>query len=225
MEYYVLKYSTGKEIGKTYPQTNGMSDNYNFEISDSINFLPNLETPLFIPNLNYLKVDENAKITDFISTGLINATGFIVNEKIKSLFDNYKIADHMYFPASLYYKHKHIKAHWLHFTNDYTSLIDFNKSTFDLRSPITWDIWSTIEANIKFNTLSSLIEKHKEKEVLDQIFPEELCIKLKLEIHLLTFRYLGTRVLISETLLNQLKKEKITGYEIAEKSIPVIFSS
>lgn len=225
MEYYVLKNSTGKEIGKTYPQTNGMSNDYNFQIPESINFLPNLETPLHTPNLNFFKVDDKAKITDFISTGLINATGFIVNEKIKSLLDNYNIAEHMYFPARLYHKNKLINAYWLHFTKDYTPTINFQKSTFNLLSPITWDVWSTLETNLKFSNLTSLIESHKEKDSLDQFFPNELTINSKNQIHILSFQYLGTRVLISDFLLNRLKKENITGYEVSKNSITVNFSN
>ncbi len=91
MSYFILTNSTGKDIGKEYPQTDGMGGFYQFGDSNSISNLPNLKIPDFIPNLDYFNIHKNSKLTDFISTGLITAMGFIVSEKAKNILEQFNL--------------------------------------------------------------------------------------------------------------------------------------
>ena len=116
MKYYALKNSTAKEIGKEYPQTDGMGDGYSFSAVNSISNLPHLEMPDFTPNLDYFNLDKKAKLTDFISTALINAEGFIVNDRVKNVLDNFNLAPHRFYPAKLLHNNKfYTNYFWLHF--------------------------------------------------------------------------------------------------------------
>lgn len=224
MKYYILKNSTGDDIGKEYPQTDGMCLEHRSSEPNCISFLPNLEMPGFEPNLDYFVLDKKAKLTDFISTALINASGFIVSKKIKYTLEKFDIAKYKFYPARILFKNKFYDYYWLHFCEDMSPLIDLANTTFDLKTSITWNIWNIVEGNIHFKTYDHFLQKHHDKEILDQLFPQKLYFKSNgKKKHILTFKYLGTKVLISSELAQAFSNEKITGYELSDIEYPVIY--
>lgn len=227
MKYYVLKNSTGDDIGKEYPQTDGMCAEYRSSLPNSISFLPNLELPNFEPNLDYFILDKKANLTDFISTGLINATGFIMNDKAKTIFEKFNLMPHKFFPARILNKNKFVSNYyWLHLCLDYSNLIDYRKSQFILKKMPPWNIpnWDYQIEPIKVDSKEGLTAIWKQNNS-KQIYPVVLYLNDKFEkkLSLFAFKHFGDSVIISEYLKTALEENKVTGIEMLEVSYPVHF--
>lgn len=225
MKYYSLKNSTSDDIGKVYPQTDGMSDFYSYSAPDSLKNLPNLQLPDFEPNLDYFIIDDKAKLTDVISTGLIDATGLIVNDKVKDLLQTFHLMPHKFFPAKLLYKKRfYHNYYWLHLGRDYADTIDYKKSNFELKSIPPWDIpdWDYETEGLAINNRNDLIEVWKQTDG-QMILPTSLHLNNQFDptLDLVAFRELGDHVLISQNLKNVLEKEKVNGIEIKPLSYPI----
>lgn len=131
MKYYILKNSTEKKIiGTEYPQIQTMQGNFQRDAPDSIyNVYPN-KFPDFVPNLNYFVLERNAKITDIVSASMISY-GFIVNNKVKNIFNNFKLPSHKFYPAII--NHNGIffdDYYWFYFVSDTIDFINFEKTIF-----------------------------------------------------------------------------------------------
>ena len=104
MQWYSISPSTNEKIIGTFPQTDGMGPGYNLRGANSVWNLPNLRKPDFEPDFDCFRLDKKAKLTDVISTAIINACGFIVSDKLKNIFDEFKLPPHIYYPVKILHK-------------------------------------------------------------------------------------------------------------------------
>lgn len=167
--------STDKsKIGKVYPQVDGMGNGYNLRKPNSVWEIQEYSNLDFFPDLNYFKVSNSAKLTDFISTDLISASGFLVSDKTKKVFDQYQISKHIYYPARLKYKMNFYENYyWLHFVENDNDIIDFPTSTFVLTHPLPFFREDVIELTFsgQEEALSSYRNNNDKK-----LFPRKLTL-------------------------------------------------
>lgn len=207
MQYYILKNSNEKkDIGSQYPQIQEMGGTMHKDAPDSIHKVPSGRFPDFITNLNYLILHPKAKLTDVLSVAHIS-NGFIVNQKIKNIFDNFNLIEHKYFPAIIYHNGTlHNDYFWFCPIGNLIDLIDFNRTEFYIvdsfgdKEPIK--VKNKKELQLVYNSTSSLNKIRTDKYFFNNIGS----LKDLFFIH-----FADTRIFISESLLKQLDELKIKG--------------
>ena len=231
MKYYVLKNSTGDDIGNvTGIQIKGRSFDYPYNDQSSYQHLSNLTPARITPNFDYLIVEPKAIMTDFIScTGIIHATGFIVSEKSKKLLEQFKLMPHHFYPVRLLHKTKFYDYHWLHLEHDYINDIDYNKSAFITKKPSPWNIpnWDEEKTSVNIRSIENMISVRKENAGIRTIEPSflHLANPLVRDLNLFAFSSFGDdNVIISEKLKDAIDEFHLSGTEIIALQYPVSFA-
>lgn len=224
MEYYFLSNSADKDIiGSKYPQCKGLpnGDKYNykwFEQPNSMTNLTNDEFPNFELDLIF-ELDRGAKLTDVISPSNISAKGFLINEKVKNIFDQFNIMEHQYYPATLIYKEKKLNYFWLHFKEieeEYLGNVDFINSKFYI-SNLSFTKIDDIE-------ISSYVDFWNKKMNLSMKHIRAERIKLNSNFRnkcndLFFISYVVSNYFCSHNLRDKIIDNKITGLEIKPQNI------
>ncbi|NME72947.1 hypothetical protein [Flammeovirga aprica] len=227
MRYYILEDSTGDEIGNTYPQTDGMSNNYKFKKIDSVSNLPILKAPKVIPDLNSVMLGKGSNLTDIVSSALFNSYSFLVNSKLKALMTKFNLPKHAFFEATLLKYDSDVKENYFlfHLQESHSTSIDFTKSSFStLRIP-PWELpnWDYEKTPIEINSHDDLVKKTKELKSVKNIVPDRLKLVDNFDhnLDLFTLRYLYGKILISERLKEALEINKISGFQITKPSYEI----
>ncbi len=225
MRYYIFKTACDtKETGHVYPQIQKWKLGYDedhqnsyysyYEKAKSGNF------PDFEPNLDSLVLQSNAKPTDLISSFI--STGFIVNLKLKLLFEQFSFPPHRLFPAKILYRNEELDDYYfMHIISDYTNFVDFKKSSF-----ITCGFSRTNPRPITLNSYEDYLTKSAELQ--HDTFIKKLPYRVinAIEVHLnsdfnteLDFFEIGkfdTNAYISQRLKEALITNRITGYALEQ---------
>jgi len=158
MEYYILKKSTEKNIiGSEYPQIQTMGGTVNRDADDSLYNVYSNKFPDFIPNLNYFIVESKSILTDVLSASMISF-GFIVNDKVKNIFEQHKLPPHKFYPATVQYNAKfYNNYYWFFFVSDVLNFVDYDKTSFFITDMIGEKIEDCKETKTA-NSLTNLKE-------------------------------------------------------------------
>ena len=217
MTYYFLSVSTNeREIG-CYFQTEGLPEGYTSKWYDEPNSMTSLTDsalPDFIPDLIW-ELKEEAILTDIISAGNITATGFLMSEKAKAIFENFNLIEHKFHQASLIVKDQTLAYYYLQLVNrDFTG-INFNNSSFCIA-----DLFGIKEDDSNILSSDDLIEKQKRLELGLVISAEKLSFFDTFKTpDLFFFPIIHSDIFISQNLLNELMENNITGYEVTIQCI------
>lgn len=199
MQWYSISLSKDEKIIGTFPQTDGMGPAYNLKGPNSVWNLPNLRKPDFEPDFDCFRLDKKSKLTDVISTAIINACGFIISDKLKNIFDEFKLPPHIYYAIKILHKNEIISNYyWLHFTDDNTKDIDFSNSEFIRRDPLFVNDFE----KLGISNIEDLYNERK-KSNLKHIFPAKL--KIAINPDFLLFGKFWNKYYISDTLRNKIK--------------------
>ena len=220
MEYYILdNATTRKQVGRFF-QTNGLVDGYNENALNSMTKVKADEFPNFIPDLRF-ELHEKAKLTDIVSAGNIITRGFLINEKVKTIFEICKLPAHKYYDATLNVKGTIHKYYWLHLLYNDIDGIDYINSSFyatyafnkmegiPLKS--TDDYWAKQEAYVNEEKILTI---RAERIKLLSTFGKFDMITFLCPL----LRMVGN-IFISSDLKDKLEKEKITGIDIESQDI------
>lgn len=192
--------SDEKVVGKAYPQIQEMISKSYKDSEHSIYNMPYKEFPSFIPNLEGLKIHENAILTDFISSVHITNEGFIVSKNVINTLKNFKLPQHQYYPTSIHQgKRKKFDTHyWFHY------LYDLSDKLFD-------ESWGNNEyiksLNLPWDYISHLITLKKVHEVTD--------------IFIYCYEKMHAQY-ISIDLTKELDEKGFTGYKLGSNTVPLI---
>lgn len=221
MNYFILEAAVNtSETGPVYPQVQGMSPNYNYEAPNSVHALSRASDhfPTHPPNLNYFVVHNKANLTDLISVA-VTSGGFLINNKLKMVFDRFNITAHQFYPARLMHRGIFYDNYfWIHFIqSDLAKFVDFKKSTFF--------IYHNYKYNLGFVKISSFDDLIQKRKVIKQktphktvtIWAENICLQKTFDNKLDAFE-IGTfdsNFYVSERLREALAGAKITGCVIS----------
>ena len=216
MKYFLLKNATmRKEIG-CFPQCEGVPDGYNFGMYDKSNSITNLNNdtfPDFDPEI-IVQLDRKAKLTDVVSHTNFHCRGLFVNEKVKSILEQFNLPEHKFFEGILIYQDKKIPYYWFHLVKKDLQGINFAQSEFRTGfSPNNLD-----DEILQINTLedfNNIIENNPKFVGGAKIILEEEYQKFNLD--LIYFPFIHFYIFISENVANLLIKEKVSGIEIIEQ--------
>jgi hypothetical protein len=204
-KYYLLSPAINtKETGNAYPAVVSYDD-YDFNAPNSVHKLRNQEFPNFIPDIRF-KLAKGAKLCDMMGQATINAHGFLISEKLKSIFEKANLIPHKFYPATIESKSVYYQYYWIHFVWDEAiEYIDFNKSKFRIKK-ISEDL-----GEIEISNYIDLKQKQGELGFIKMIYNYETTLKnpsKDLFIH-----GLNMAIFISEPLLRILENSFSTGFK------------
>ena len=171
------------------------------------------------PQLQYA-TDPYLKLTDNIYFPGMNV-GFLLSEKAKGIFEQFCMVPHRFYNASVLYKEKDMYLYFhMHIVSNLMELIDFKKSIFyegNRFGKYIQDISlvSLIDYEIKINALR---EAHGYRR---DIFAKKLCFSEpeNFKFDLFYISKIDSNFYISEKLMKELKRSKITGFEFKEVTL------
>ena len=217
MYYKLTNAFTRKQVGFQF-QTNGYIDGYDIHGPNSRIHLTYDEFPNFVPDLRF-ELHPKSKLTDIVDASNISAQGFLINEKVKSIFEQCLLPEHRYYEASLLnHDGEILPYYWLHIiSNDY-GLIDFKASEFRIsKNLFKDDLTKQCELVEVINIEDFCNKDHLFFKEDKYVIPDVLRLHDVEQHDLLFFRYIDINsVFISEKLANMLKKAKVTGIDITE---------
>lgn len=217
MSYYSLKCAVNTfDTGPIFPQIQKMSVGYDYNAKNSVYALSRkiAELPDFIPNLDSFIVHHKANLTDVLSNGFLGSSGFLINDKVKSIFSKFKLSSHKLYNAKVYYKKNTYPYYWLHIKSDILESVDFKKSSFVILLNYAHKI-----GNIDIFSIADYLEK-KEKLKLENsgktvsIWADKVVLSLNPEVDFFKIGTFDTDSYISETLKKSILNEEITGFQI-----------
>lgn len=217
MRYFRVKNSRNRKIVGFPYQTNGYISGYDVKSPNSRTNLNYDEFPDFVPDLRF-ELHEKSKLTDVVDASNISAIGFLVNEKVKCIFDEFNFPTHRYYNASILdHKGNVLPYYWMHIISNGYSLVDFEKSvfrksSFPLKVTATKSdekIWVEDIEDLRTQKINLFKEdKYIVADILEiNNFPK---------YDVLHFRDICGFVYISEVLVNKINENKITGFDIVE---------
>lgn len=209
MEWYIISNSKDDDIGSQYPQTEFMSPGYDLHKPNSVWNIPNAIFPAFEPDLDYFVLHKKAKLTDVISTGFISAAGFLINDKVKAIFEQFNLPAHKYYPAKVMHKNAlYVNYFWLHFGEDNSELIDFQNSQFELL-----ELGFPEEANpLSVNNIDDLINIRKENSSIKKIHPLIITMN-KNNLDLFFFNYFWNKLYVNKKMHDAFSSSKVSGLQ------------
>jgi hypothetical protein len=211
-EYYIASNSTDEKIiGKKYPQCKGipsqmeLTSNW-FDQPNSMTNLSNDEFPHFKPELIF-ELEEKAKLTDIISPSNISAKGFLINEKVKDIFDKFILADHRYYPATLIVNDLKHQYYWLHFVKKDLDNINLNQSIF-YKSIFGFDKGEYV----KINSYQDALQVIRQEDCF--IMPEKIVLNTNNnKTEQVFYLPIPNRIIVSKEVMNLLCESKIKGID------------
>jgi hypothetical protein len=210
MKYFAIREAVDtKEVGQVFPQTDGLEGSDTFKSETSFSAFHHHGFPIDFQNKQIIKVHHSTSLTDFISTAIISAHGFIVSGKLKGLLQKFELIDSRFYDIQLKYKgNVSYDYYWFHmFWQDKLDCVDFHASKFELRPA------SKYLGEIKIKSSEELLKKINESRP-NLIKPIQLVIKSPKK----DFFYspVGTEKIVSERLISDFERNKITGYALRD---------
>lgn len=217
--YAILDNSASrKEVGY-YPQISSLPSNYLEAGERSIYKVPHSDFPEFTPDLSGLPLRKDAKLTDVISCAYIS-DGFLVNSRALEVFEEFKLPPYRLHPCTIVQNKLEYEYYWFHYLIDLTAYINFPLSDFY----IGFDILS-VEGPIAFQDYEDFINKYEEYRVNGKPISARKIVWKKdfPELDLFTISKVDIRTFISPSLVNMLKKNRVSGIEITEEPKSIEF--
>jgi hypothetical protein len=208
MSYYILKPAVDtQETGNAYPAVESYDD-YNFNAPNSVHKLKSREFPDFNPDMRF-KLAKGAKLCDMMGQATINAHGFLISEKLKSIFENANLVPNKFYPATIE-EAKGIlhNYYWMHLVwNEGIDIIDYANSSFFVRRGLR-NI-----GKIEVNSFDDFNAKNNEMGAVNYIDYDKILLKEPIAFDAFPI-YHGVDIFISEAMANALKNHKLSGLDI-----------
>jgi hypothetical protein len=205
--FYSVDNRTDKEVGSVFPQVSCLSQSY-------AHLLRSNEYPPANIKLVF-ELENRAKLTDILSQAAISADGLLINEKVKTVFENFNLMNHIFFPVSIKTKDGVLNYYWLHLNESFISAIDYKNSTF------CWTEYELEQDSVDIISFEDYIVKKKKNGIYWGVNGETIKLlpnKFKDEIDLFNLGPFDFTIYISDRLKEALEKANISGIEIEETS-------
>jgi hypothetical protein len=219
MKYFFLKESVRTiETGNEYPQIQKMSTMHDFDDDNGVYVFSRITFPQNNPNLKFLLLEEQAKLTDLLSSVMLILTGLLINNKVKDLLSNFNIPNHKFYPAFVKDIKDNVYAYyWIQTSDerDVDFLLNYSESEFYIRK----DTIGIEKEPVKINSIEDLKYYQSKLEIHQGIRTSKAVLNksfLSLNLDLFKVGRFSTYWIVTERLKNAFEKEKITGVSFTE---------
>src|SRR5258708_30007825 len=137
MKFFFLEEAIrSEETGNQYPQILKMSRQHDFNDDYGVYVFSRMAMPEKKPDLKYLILDKEAKITDVLSAEMLRLNGFLINERVKKIISKYELPEHRFYEAFVLDNlNKEYEYCWLQMVVNYDlKYINFKESDFSVTS-------------------------------------------------------------------------------------------
>lgn len=217
MKFYFLDEAVRtEETGNQYPQILKMSKDHDYDDDNGVYVFSRVALPSTKPDLRYLILGDDAKLTDMLSAVMLRLNGFLISEKFKNLMQKHKLPEHQFYEAHIMNtKGVQFKYYWLQMLRDNNmKYVDFENSGFIISST------SIIQKDLRSIEIRSYSEYLIEKEKLQPkqiIRISELCLNnefSKAGLDIFSIPSYKPSWIISENLKNSIHENELTGVSI-----------
>jgi hypothetical protein len=203
MKYFRMTYSTGKEIGRDFPQLHCLTKFH-------ANQLSAWEFPAFIPKLEF-ELNKTAKLTDVLSNAAISGYGLLINDKTKEIFSKFNLMTHKFYDAKIIIPKTGEVLAFNYFHPCYPNLsrlLDYEQSVFYETK------WNSRVDNIRINSYDHYTElKSQDKKAMFGVKLDEIYVNKMFDISLDLFVFLpfANTTYVTKKLKDELEKNNIKG--------------
>jgi len=204
MKYYSISQQVGLTKGVTFQLTPLKENDISMLFWD--------EFPEITPKL-YFDLEENAYVTDILSQATINQSGFVISARLKEILSKFNLVNHELYALNIGNLNEANDFHWLNLVPEKLHLhIDYSKSNFYTtelgfqEDDIVVNSFSDYKEKLSFLKSDFSIES-------DLIFFEK---GFHIPYDLFVISYFDDDIYVSERLVEVLKKNNISGYELDE---------
>lgn len=204
-QYYILKPAVGtEETGMAYPAVESYDD-YNFNAANSVHKIKSGAFPDFEPDIRF-RLAKGAKLCDMMGQATISGHGFLISEKLKSIFENTITVPCKFYPATIEDNGVFYTYYWVHFVwKEGKNFIDYKNSDFYAKR------LSKNLGKVYINSEEEILVKRNEFDIATIIsFNEIKIVNIDKELFLLNF---FTSIYINEKLKFLIESNKITGVD------------
>ncbi|MBJ7427493.1 MAG: hypothetical protein JHD28_00815 [Bacteroidia bacterium] len=203
MQYFRMTFSTGKEIGRDFPQLHCLTQFYAHQLSA-------WEFPAFTPKLEF-ELNKTAKLTDVLSNAAISGFGLLMNDKTKEIFSKFNLMIHKFYEAKIIIPKTEeiLSFNYFHPCDpDLSRLLDFDKSVFYETK------WTSRVDIIRINSYDHYTKlKSQDKKAmfgvkLDEIYVNNVFDKT---LDLFVFLPFANSTYVTKRLKDELEKNNIKG--------------
>lgn len=221
MKFFSLEHEYLDEIIGPCPQSEGMSDYYDYKKQNSIRNLGYDKSGT--PDLDAIKLVKGARLADLLSVALIpSLAGKIVSNDLKSLLLNFKLPSHHFFEAKVV-DHLNLplnqQAYYLFRVSEHQNqYINFDRSEFYIHRRGVGKIDSI---NIQ---CAEDLEKSPREQGLEAghwVAPLFITLYPEAQFDIFCFRRFAD-FFVSENLKNAIESASLTGMRFAEPDFPII---
>ena len=208
MDYYRVSIST-ENVG-CYPQSESMTEGYQYKAEDSVWNLG--QDYNLAPNLNAIELKSKAKLTDLLSCVSINSyIAQIISQKLSTLLAKFELPSHQLHKAEVIKNQRSIGGYFLFMiTENSETQINFEKSSFIIKrrgAPIL----RTLDIN-SFEEFDSIYKSKGLLKVGETVRIRKLFFNEKMKYDILRFDRLFGYV-VNEKLKMALEEKEITGVD------------
>jgi hypothetical protein len=209
MSYYILKPAVDtQETGNAYPAVESYDD-YDFNAPNSVYKLNFHEFPDFTPDIRF-KLAKGAKLCDMMGQATINANGFLISEKLKSIFEKANIIPHKFYLASIEANSSLYNYYWFHLIwNEGIELVDFTQTLFEYK------ISNSEKTTCLLANYSEYVEKKKSLGFFNPL--RAVKITLRRNNFDLIINPLSNSVLINKNLKDEITTHSLSGINCKEE--------
>lgn len=207
MKLYSLHFDAEYLLGNGEPQVIALSDD--ILLKSFTKGFPEVTEPI------RYKLHKRAVVTNCLSQRSIISAGFLIDGKVKALFDTFRLIEHQYYPVEITGKNSQPieDYHWLKVEEDLTEEIDYKTSIFYETNGISK------VGEIKIDSYNFYTQQKAEKGWRFDMEAKE--IKLRSNSKLIDYDLFRlfpfeSKVLISEPLKNAIEQINLTGFIIEE---------
>ncbi len=211
MKYYSITRSDDIKIVGRYPQTN-FRKGYNPKLNGCFNVEENT-FPDFVPNLE-LELHPKSLITDYLY--VINLPfGIIINEKMKSIFSNFKLPRHHFYKVKVYHKDIILKYYWFHYIiDDFWNFLSKENSYGEVKKMIN-SVKYIVNKQVKIISKEQIVKEKYQLKGTDLLTVGKISMNKEFPMYdFYRLDCLSYNTVISENLKKALEGNNITGMEI-----------
>jgi len=211
--FYSINYTAEESVIASYPQIiDYVGDLAKFRKQLSSDLRVN-ELPFFEFSLDSFVLNPRSELTDFVSTGIIDWTGFMVSGKVKKLLESSELPPHKFYKATLLHRDtSYSDYYWFLPVVEAEEFIKLD-SSFEI---VDWfDKNNVVQECVVFQSIADIKAFAQKEAGIMRIKPKKVFLKKRnCTYDLFRFTKINFDFIISEKLKNKLEERKITGYEV-----------
>ncbi|MBK7129125.1 MAG: hypothetical protein IPM74_11975 [Crocinitomicaceae bacterium] len=209
-QYYILKPAIDtQETGHAFPAVESYDD-YNFKGLNSVHKLNSREFPNFVPDIRF-KLAMGANLCDMMGQATINAKGFLVSEKLKSIIEHANTVPCRFYNATIEAKGDLHNYYWVHFVwEEGKHFVDYERSDFFAKR------LSKNLGKVNVTCEEDIMLRRNEFDVATIIdFNEITLVNINLDLFVINY---FTTIYISDSFYQRLSNENISGIQTEKAS-------